>query len=103
MHRLATLSSLNNLLKLGTRSLDLASSVTNVLQLLVSVNIYEVIVTSEDRPALIGVICSFESLTVFDALIVLFLFLTVIIVIETWRHIDGRGFVPSARCWQLLS
>ena len=45
MHGLATLSSLNNLLKLGTRCLDLASSVTNVLQLLVSVNIYEVIVT----------------------------------------------------------
>ena len=90
MHGLATLSSLNNLLKLGTRSLDLASSVTNVLQLLVSVNIYEVIVTGEDRPALIGVICSFESLSVFNALIVLFLFLTVIVVVETWRHIDGR-------------
>ena len=89
MHGLATLSSLNNLLKLRARSLDLASSVTNVLQLLVSVNIYEVIVTGEDRPALIGIICSFESLTVFDALIVLFLFLTVIVVVETGRHIDG--------------
>ena len=48
MHGLATLSSLNNLLKLGTRCLDLASSVTNVLQLLVSINIYEVIVTGKD-------------------------------------------------------
>ena len=95
MHRLATFPSLNDLLKLGASGLNLSTGVTNVLQLLVSINIYEVIVTSQDSPALIRIICSFESLTVSNALIVLFLFFTVIFVVETGRHIDSRRFVSS--------
>ena len=94
VHRLPALSSLNDLLKLRACSLDLSTGVTNVLQLLVSIDIYEVIVTGQDCSALIGVICSFESLTVFNALIVLFLFLTVIVVVEARRHINGCRFVP---------
>ena len=94
VHGLPALPSLNDLLKLRACSLDLSTGVTNVLQLLVSIDIYEVIVTGQDCSALIGVICSFESLTVFNALIVLFLFLTVIIVVETGRHIDSCRFIP---------
>ena len=103
MHRLATLSSLNDLLKLGASGLNLSTGVTNVLQLLVGIDVYEVIVTSKNRPTLVRVICSFEGLTVFDALIVLFLFLTIIIVVEAGRHIDSCRLVPSCRCRQLLS
>ena len=89
VHGLSALPSLNDFLKLRACSLDLSAGVTNVLQLLVSIDIYEVIVTSQDCSALVRVIRSFESLTVFNALIVLFLFLTVIVIVETWRHIDG--------------
>ena len=94
MHGLATLPSLNDLFKLGASSLDLAPSVTNFLQLLVSINIYEVVITGQDGSTLSRVICSFESLTVFNALIVLFLFLTVIVVVEARRHINGCRFIP---------
>ena len=95
VHGLPALPSLNDLLKLRACSLDLPTSVTNVLQLLVSIDIYEVIVTGQDCSALIGVICSFESLTVFNALIVLFFFLTVVFIVETGRIIYSRRFVPS--------
>ena len=46
VHGLPALPSLNDLLKLRACSLDLSTGVTNVLQLLVSIDIYEVIVTS---------------------------------------------------------
>ena len=46
MHGLPALPSLNDLLKLRACCLDLSASVTNVLQLLISIDIYEVIVTS---------------------------------------------------------
>ena len=103
MHGLATLSSLNDLFKLRASSLDLAPSVTNFLQLLVSINIYEVVITGQDGSALSRVICSFESLTVFNALIVLFFFLTVVFIVETGRIIYSRRFVPSCCRRQLRS
>ena len=53
MHGLSTLPSLNDLLKLRASSLDLSTGVTNVLQLLVGIDVYEVIVTSKNRPALV--------------------------------------------------
>ena len=76
LYRLATLSALNDFLKLGASRLNLTSSVANILQLFVSIRIDEVIIAGQDRPAFTGVIGALEGLTVFNALIVLLFLLT---------------------------
>ena len=70
-------------------SLDLATSVLGFLHLLVCVFTHEVVITSQDRSPLSGLVLLLKLHSFFQALVVLLLLLTKVVIIEA-RWIINR-------------
>ena len=90
---MTALSSLNDSLELGASSLDLSTSVGDLLDFLIWVLLCEVVIACQNCAFLRGKVSPLEQLSILDGFSILLLLFTQVIIVEAGWVVDCNRLI----------